>query len=218
MTKPESPFKSFQVERWVFETTIGAIEWRPDWEVIEEHLLKPLQEAAEAADAASAHNEAMSIVNSYFSYFFTDNMQFAAVQAVEELVALAKAKASRDKHEREQIAQSAAETARQASLHRLRFTHYFPKPKRGDKKIPLAAQLMQSMIDERELFRIKLEDAVRTLLASGSPTTLENVADVMRIGRGEAGRITLGRQLRQWIDPQQTPAKIIAAMVDRLKA
>lgn len=219
MADAENPFKSVQKEALFFKTAIGAIEWWPNWDVMEEHLFKPLREAAEVADAQSAHNEAMVTVRLYFMHFFMTNIQHAAAQAVEELIALAKAKAARDRHEREQIAQAAAEIAKWASLERLRATNYFTKPKRGDKKRPSTDQWIHQFLNEQSLFVARLETAITTLLKNkkGKRLTLDNVAALMWIGsKGTGGKI-LGRQLKKWIDPHEAPKRILDNLVEQIK-
>lgn len=217
MADTENPLKSVQCERLYFKTAIGAFEWWPNWDVMQEHLLKPLQEAAESADAQSAHNEAVVTVRLYFQYFFMVNIQHAAYQAVEELIALAKAKASRDRHERERIAQSSADIAKQASLERLRATNYFTKPKRGDKKRTPTEQWIHQFIDEQSLFVARLETAITKLLKKKERPTLGRVAALMWIGSRSTGGKILGRQLKKWINPNEEPKKILADLIGQVK-
>lgn len=212
----DDPFKSAEFEKLFFKTAVGAFEWWPDWDALREHLFKPLVEAA-AADE-DPNSEAAANVRLWFQFFFVVNIQHAAVLAVEELIALAKASAAKDRHERERIARRAAEMAKDASLERLRSTTFFRRPpKRGDKKRVLTSQWVREFIDERDLFRARLETAITKLLKQGARPTLSNVAALMNMGRWDTGGKLLGSALRKWVNPYEKPKKILDDQVEEIK-
>jgi hypothetical protein len=214
----DDPFKSVQFEERTYITPVGELRWRPNWEAIREHLFPQLVEAARAADAEDPDNEAVDMVRHYLQLFFTMNIQDAARLAVEELTALAKASATRDRHERGEIAKQAAEKARGCSLERLRASRYFTRlPKRGHKKRTPRDQWIDSFIDDRALFKARLDQAITSLLKKGMKVTLEDIAASMNMGsRGTGGRM-LGRELKEWANSKEEPRKILNDIVAQLK-
>src|SRR5262245_36135037 len=216
MSDVEKLLEGLQRDGLWLQTAIGPVHWRPDAGALG-NLLKPVRDALEAADAQWAGSDARFIVASYFRFFLVGNFQDAARQAAKELVALAKAKASGDKHERDQIARDAAEAAREGSLDRLRFTGYFPKPTRGVKKEPTPAERMRGFLDERDMFLLRLQGAITKRLRQKMRPTLSNVAALMNMGRVDTGGKLLGAALRKWIDPHEKPKKILDGLVEEIK-
>jgi hypothetical protein len=181
-TMSDDPFKQF--DKLDFKNAIGRFEWWPDWDVLRERLFKPVVESAEDRD-----DEAIENVLMYLRRFFVSGIQDAALQAVEELIAVAKASATRDRHRREEIAKQVAEKAREASRERLRALSYFKKsPKRGDKKRPSTSQWVQDFVNELHTFRARLEKAIASLLKQGTRPTISNVARLMNMSEKTLGR------------------------------
>ena len=214
----DDPFKGVQFEERTYITKIGELRWRPDWDAIREHLWGDLVEAARAADAENPDNEAMYTVRHYLQLFLTMNIQDAVGRAVDELIAMAKASATRDRHEHARIAKGAAEKAREYSLERLRASRYFTRlPKRGNKKRIPRDQWIDNFINDRALFEARLWRAITSLLNKGKKVTLEDIAASMNMGsRGTGGRM-LGRELKKWAASDEEPRKILDGLVEQVK-
>lgn len=209
-----------------FQTPFGAFSWIPNWDAFNKHLVTPVKQAVAEAEDKSRFANAHFLIRNYLDWFVLCNLQEAIIQAADELTALAKASIAENQHERNDLAQSVAEEARQACLARLRHTHYFPKiaPKRGEKRLLSVKEAFSELYDKYFTREKQILNAIAWLMETncGKEPTMKQVAELLNQGtpntrRGnDTGRRMLARELES-INPGQKARDIFNRLIETAK-